>query len=292
MPLPRFEYLAPKTLPEACALLSQHKEKAKVVAGGTDLLVQMKGRKLTPQYIIGLKNIGGLDYIKYDKAEGLKIGALATISSIAGSTEIWEKLPILGCAAEMMATPQVRNMGTIGGNLCNAAPSADLASPLISAGAKAKLVSPQGERTIALEDFFTGPGETALQSGEILAEIQVPNQPPNTGGAYLKETRTSVDLALVGVAASITLDSKDKTCRDAKITLGAVAPTPIRAKKAEGAIKGKEIKDISIEEAAQLASEEARPISDVRSSAYYRTELVKVLTKRAIRQASEQAKSA
>ena len=290
MPLPRFEYLAPKTLQEACSLLSQHKEKAKVGAGGTDLLVKMKGREFTPQYIIGLKNISDLDYIRYDKAAGLRIGALATIDSIASSAAIRERFSSLADAADKMATPQVRNLGTIGGNLCNAAPSADLAPPLISLGAKAKLVSPQGERTIALEEFFTGPGETVLQTGEILAEIQVPSQPPNTGGAYLKISRTAVDLALVGVAALITLEPKDGICSDAKIALGAVAPTPIRAKKAEGAIKGKRIEDGSIEEAAQLASEEARPISDVRSSSYYRTEMVKVLTRRAIRQASKQVK--
>lgn len=292
MPLPRFEYLAPKTLPEACALLSQHREQAKVIAGGTDLLVKMKGREFTPQYIVGLKSISDLDYISYDKDEGLRIGALATIGSIASSAVIREKFSFLADAADKMATVQVRNMGTIGGNLCNAAPSADLAPPLISLGAKAKLVSPQGERTIALEGYFTGPGETVLQTGEILAEIQVPNQPPHTGGAYLKGSRTAVDLALVGVAALITLESRDGICRDARIVLGAVAPTPIRARRAEGAIEGKKVEDSSIEEAAQSASEEARPISDVRSSAYYRTEMVKVLTKRAIRQALEQAKSA
>ena len=291
MPLPKFEYLAPKTLSEACSLLAQHKGKARLLAGGTDLLVNMKGREFTPQYIIGLKNIKKLDYIKYDKAEGLKIGALATINSIARSKEIQEKFHFLAIAASKMATNQIRNMGTIGGNLCNAAPSADFAPSLLCLGAKAKLVGSKKERVVALEGFFTGPGETVLQSDEILAEIQVPNQAPYSGGAYLKASRTAVDLALVGVAAFITLKSKDGICSDARIALGAVAPTPIRAKKAEEAIKGKKVTASLIEQAAKSASEEARPISDVRSSAYYRTEMVRVLTKRAIRQALEQAKA-
>lgn len=289
MRLPKFEYLDPKTIEEACSLLSQHGDKARLIAGGTDLLIIMKHKEVTPEYLVGLKGIPNLDSIDAD-AEGVRIGALATLRSIGDSAVVRERFPFLADIAGKMATHQIRNMGTIGGNICNAAPSADTAPSLICLGAKAKLVGPKKERIVAVEEFFTGPGETVLKAGEILTEIQVPNQPAHTGGAYLRLTRLSVDLAVVGVAALVTLEGKGGLCKEARIALGAVAPTPIRAKKAEGVITGKKIEDGLIEEAAQIASEEARPITDVRGSAPYRTDIVRVLTKRAIGQALEQAK--
>jgi carbon-monoxide dehydrogenase medium subunit len=286
MRLPKFEYLGPKTVQEACSLLSQHGDKAKVMAGGTDVLNVMKERKITPQYVVGISGINELDYIKAD-ADGIKIGALATLTSMANSSAIREKCPCLAEVPLKMATVQIRNMGTLGGNLCNAAPSADTAPILICLGAKAKIAGPNGERVVALEDFFTGPGKTVLGSGELLVEIQVPNQPASTAGAYLKMSRVSVDLAIVGVGVVLTRDGD--SCKDIKITLGAVAPTPIRAKKAEAVVKGKKIDDALLEQAGKIASEEAKPIDDVRGSAFYRTEIVKVYTKRAIKQAMEQA---
>lgn len=289
MRLPKFEYLDPKTIEEACSLLSQHGDKARLIAGGTDLLIIMKHKEVTPEYLIGLKGIPDLDSIDAD-AEGVRIGALATLRSIGDSAVVRERFPFLADIAGKMATHQIRNMGTMGGNICNAAPSADTAPSLICLGAKAKLVGPKKERIVAVEEFFTGPGETVLKAGEILTEIQVPNQPAHTGGAYLRLTRLSVDLAVVGVAALVTLQGKGGLCKEARIALGAVAPTPIRAKKAEGVITGKKIENGLIEEAAQIASEEARPITDVRGSAPYRTDIVRVLTKRAIGQALEQAK--
>ena len=287
MALPRFEYLAPQTVAEACSLLSQYGKAAKVIAGGTDLLVAMKERELTPQYLLALKRIADLDYIDYDDIDGLRIGALASTQSIASSAVIQDKFSFLANAAAQIGTPQIRNMGTIGGNLCNAAPSADTAPPLIALGAKVKLTSSKGERTVPLEEFFTGPGETVLQPNELLTEIQVPKPPPGTKGAYLKLfPRGAVDIATVGVAVRLTV-GKDGTCSDAKIVLGAVAPTPMRTKRAEALILGRKLEDKIIEEAAQTASEEARPISDVRSSADYRREMVKVLIRRAIIQASK-----
>ena len=289
MRLPKFEYLDPKTIEEACSLLSQHGDKARLIAGGTDLLIIMKHKEVTPEYLVGLKGIPNLDSIDAN-AEGVRIGALATLRSIGDSAVVRERFPFLADIAGKMATHQIRNMGSIGGNICNAAPSADTAPSLICLGAKAKLVGPKKERVVAVEEFFTGPGETVLKAGEILTEIQVPNQPAHTGGAYLKLTRLSVDLAVVGVAALVTLEAKGGLCKEARIALGAVAPTPIRAKKAEGVIMGKKIENGLIEEAARIASEEARPITDVRGSAFYRTDIVRVLTKRAIGQALEQAK--
>ncbi len=290
--LPELEYFAPKSVKEACSLLLQYDGKAKVMTGGTDLLVDMKYRRAAPQYLIGLRSVPDLDAITCSEAEGLRLGALATHQSIADSVIIKEKFGALAVACSKVGTPQIRGVATIGGNLCNAAPSADSAPPLIAFGAKVKLVSPGGERLILLEEFFTGPGEAVLQAGEILTEIQVPNLPPHTGGVYLKlPARGAVDIAAVGVAALITLNSDNETCSDAKIVLDAVAPTPIRARKAEEILNGEKIADTLIQKAAQMASEEARPISDVRSSAEYRTEMVKVLTRHAIIQALEQAKS-
>jgi carbon-monoxide dehydrogenase medium subunit len=281
---PRFEYLEAKTVKEACSLLSQYKDKARLIAGGTDLLVAARRRKITPLYVINIKTIPNLDYITAD-GKGLQIGALATLSDIESSPLIRDGFPIIADSAHQVGTPQIRNVGTIGGNLCNAAPSADMAPALIGLGAKAKLKGVKGERTVALEDFFTGPGETVLKTGEMLIEIQVPNPPPHTGGIYLKlPARTAIDLAVVGVAVVVKLDAKGANIVDAKIVLGAVAPTPIRARKAEDIIKGKAVNEELIEKAAQVAAEEAKPISDVRGSAGYRKEMVRVLTNRAIRQ--------
>jgi carbon-monoxide dehydrogenase medium subunit len=282
MTLPRFEYLSPQTVAEACSLLSKYGKSAKVIAGGTDLLVKMKERELAPQYLVGLKGINDLDYIEYDEVGGLRIGALTSNDSVAGSVVIREKFGLLSEAAAKIGTPQIRNMGTIVGNLCNAAPSADTAPPLIALGARVKLVSSKGERTVPLEEFFTGPGETVLQTNELLTEVQVPKPIPSTRGVYLKLfPRGAVDIAAVGVAVLLIL-SDDGTCSDAKIVLGAVAPTPVRANMAEAVIKGKQGKNGVIEEVAETAAEEARPISDVRCSADYRREMVKVLTRRAL----------
>lgn len=280
-----FEYLEPKDLTEACALLSRYKQRAKLIAGGTDLLVSMKQQRLTLEYVINIKVISELDYVHHDK-DGLKIGTLATLSDIESSPIVRERLPVLAETAHQMAMPAIRNMATIGGNLCNAAPSADMAPPLIGLGARIKIVGLQGERTVTAEEFFIGPSESALRDGEILTEIQVPNTPPHTGGVYLKmPARTATDIALVGVAALITLDSKHASIVNAKIVLGAVAPTPLRARKAEEVLIGKTVDDKLFEEAAQAAAQEAKPISDVRGSADYRREMVKVFTRGAIREA-------
>lgn len=286
MSLPKFEYLAPKNIRETCKLLSKYQGQAKVIAGGTDLLVKMKDRGLTPQYLIGIKNVTSLDYINYDTVSGLRIGALTNHHSLANSPIIREKFAILSKAAAEIGTPQIRNMGTIGGNLCNAVPSADTASPLIALKATVKLVSSKRERTVALEKFFVGPGETALKADELLTEIQVPNLTPRTGGTYLKlYSRGAVDIATVGIAVILTI-GKNETCDSARIVLAAVAPTPLRAKGAEEIIKGKKIENGIVEKAAQAAAEEARP----RSSPEYKREMVRVLTMQAIMQSLAQVK--
>jgi len=282
--LPKFNYLAPTTLDEALSLLSEYRGRAKVIAGGTDLVPKLKRREIrAPEYVIDLKGIPGLDEIKFD-ASGLTLGAMVTIEMVESSAKIQQRLGILAQAAQSMASPQVRNRGTIAGNICNAVPSADSAPPLLTLGARLKIVSGKGQRTVNIEDFFTGPSQTALDEDEILAEIQLSSIPPNGKGVYLKLTpRRAMDLAIVGVA--VVVIPQDGICRDIRIALGAVAPTPIRAKKAEAILKGQKLDDKLIEKAAQTAAGQSNPIDDHRASAEYRRDMVEVLAKRAIKQA-------
>jgi carbon-monoxide dehydrogenase medium subunit len=284
--LPRFDYLGPRTIDEALSLLSQNVGRAKVIAGGTDLLPKLKRRELrAPDFIIDLKGILNLDYITYDEVDGLSLGALVTIHAVETSPIVRERFGVLFQAAESMASRQVRNRGTIGGNLCNAVPSADTAPALLTLEASLKLVSQKGERIVNVEDFFTGPNETVLTDEEVLQEIHVPSLPPHSRGTYLKLTpRRSMDLAIVGVAAVVV--AEDGICNDIRIALGAVAPTPIRARRAEDVVRGQKLSDDTIERAAEIAAGECHPISDHRASADYRCHMVEVLTKRAIRQAA------
>lgn len=281
----RFEYIEPATIQEAISSLVKYDGRAKVIAGGTDLLVQMREKTIRPDYVVDITNIPGLDYINYDEKQGLSIGALTTIRSLEKSAELRMKYPVISLAASKLGSVAIRNLGTLGGNLCNAAPSAEMAPALIGLSANAKIVGPGGERIVPLENLFTGPGTTLLKKGEILVEIQVPIPSPNTKGIYLKNAiRGSIDLAIVGVAVITTLESKNKVCKDIKIVLGAVAPTPMRACNAEEVIRGKRMDENLIEKSAEVASSEAKPITDVRASAWYRTEMVKVLTRQALRE--------
>ncbi len=291
--LPEFEYLAPKEVGEVCSLLQRHETNAQVIAGGTDLLVSMKQRSMSPRYVIGLKQVPDLARLSYQDNQALRLGPLVTHQTIVEDPVIRKRFGGLWSACSKIGTPQIRNMGTVGGNLCNGSPSADCAPPLIAFQAVVKVIGVKGERSLALEEFFLGPGKTALQAGEILIEIVVPCPPSRSGLVYVKlPARTAVDIAAVGVAACITLDGKNEVCRDVRIVMGAVAPTPIRSRKAEEILKGQKVREAVIQKAAQIATEEARPISDVRSSAAYRKEMVFVLTKQAIEQALAQAKSA
>ncbi len=288
-----FEYFEAQTIEEAVSLLSKYGDKAKVLAGGTDLIVMMNQRTIIPKYIINVGCIADLNYIRFDDEEGLKIGALTTIRDIEQSPQLQSRYRLICQAASQMASIGIRNVATVGGNLCNAVPSADMAPPLIALSAVAKVVSSAGERIILLEDFFTGPGTTVLGTDELLTEIQVPNLPAHTAGVYLKLGAKGLgDLATVGVAAVITLGSVDGGCADVKVVLGAVAPTPMRARQAEAVLKGKKIDEELTIKAAQSASDESSPIDDVRASAEYRREMVKVLARDAIKQAAEPAASA
>lgn len=290
--LPKFDYFEPRTVAEACSLLGQYGEEARVLAGGTDLLVKMKTKVIEPRFIVNLKSIPNLSYINYSNKKGLRVGALTTIHDLAMASVIEKRFGILGEAIRLMGTAQTRSMATIGGNLCNASPAAATATPLVALGAEARIASPNGERVVLLEQFFTGPGKTVLESDEILTEISVPNLRPYSGWSYLKLSLRRKELAVVSVAVVITLDARSGRCRQARIVLGAVAPTVIRVQRGEVVLEGKVVGDDLIEEACLAALEEARPISDVRSTAEYRREMVRVLTRRAAKQALELAQSA
>jgi len=282
--LPRFEYIAPKTLDEALKVLNKYKETARLLAGGTDLLLQMKKReRKIPEYVIDLKGIPELDYISHD-TDGLEIGALTTISAIEQSPRVQSEFPILTQAASLMASPQVRNRATFVGNICNAAASADSAPSLLVLSATVKIRGIRKERTIPLEQFFTGPGTTVLKPNEIVVGIRVPKQIPGTRGVYLKlSPRHSMDLAVVGVAASGVC--QNGFCEDVRIALGAVAPTPIRVSGAESILKGHKISSELIDEAAKSAMNACKPRKNsYRASPEYRRDMVYVMTRRALNQ--------
>jgi carbon-monoxide dehydrogenase medium subunit len=280
--LPRFEYHAPTSLPEALDLLAKYDGKGAVLAGGTDLLVSMKKREALPEHLISLKGIAELKGI-HDEKEGMKIGAFVTLGEIEHSKSIQDKFRVLWDAAQVMASRQIRNLGTIGGNLCSAAPSADSAPPLIGLDASVEIVSPNGKRKVLVENFFKGPGESDLKPGEILTRILIPNPPPKSGGAYFKlMRRAAMDLAQVGAAACLSFDSDKKTCTGARIALGAVGSTPIRAFKAEQILLNKELNETLGKEAGKIAAQEANPRSSLRASKEYRREMIEVLTKRAV----------
>ncbi len=270
-------------------MLVRHQGQAKLMAGGTNLLPQMKWRYLTPTHVIGLAGIPDLDAIAYSDAEGLKLGAFASIRSLERSSTIRDRFPFLAQAASVLGSIEVRNLATVGGNLCNASPSANIALPLIALDAMVTLVSTERQRTLPITAFFKGPGETVAHAFEMLSEIQVTPGRPGSAGAFIKfTTRNSpVDRPIVSVAALISRDS-NKTCTDARVALGGVASTPIRAKTAESALVGRTLDQRAFGEAAGNAAQEAQPISDVSASADYRREMVKVLTRRALDEALEQ----
>ncbi len=286
MVLPQFEYLAPKTIGEACNLLLELGSTAKVMAGATDLIPPMKDKAISPEYLIDLKKIPDLDYLEYDEKEGLKIGALTTLRTIETSPLVKEKNPAVAHAAKVVASTQIRAKGTMAGNICNASPSCDTAPNLLAQGAKILVQGPNKDRIIQAEDFFLGVKKTSLEPGEIVTGIVIPPLAENERAAYIKHAvRKAMDLAIIGVAVKIKVE--DGICTDAHIALGAVAATPIRAPKAEEALIGKALTDEVIVKASEEAMDSCHPISDIRASAEYRKDMIRVFTKRAVRQAME-----
>ena len=276
----RFEYFEPRSLGEACALLARYQGRAQPLAGGTDLLVELKEQLRRADCVINIKKIPGIGQLSFDARDGLRIGALVTAREIEVNPTVIENYRSLVQAARELGSIQVRNRATIIGNVCRASPSADTLPPLIADGAVATIQGGNGTRQVPLENFFTGPGKTVLKPDELVTGIRVPAPAPRTGKVYLKHgRRKAMELATVGVAVTLTLEG------ETRIVLGAVAPTPIRATKAEALLRGKKLDANLIEQAAQAALEESRPISNVRASAEYRRDMVAVLTRRALQRA-------
>ncbi|RLC27846.1 MAG: xanthine dehydrogenase family protein subunit M [Deltaproteobacteria bacterium] len=288
MTLSRFAYAAPRTIKEACRLLEEKGDDACLLAGGTDLMVKIGHGRARPGTVIGLKRIAGLDRISFDRKKGLTIGATALLADVAAHPAVLKTYPAVAHAAGETANVQIRNMGTVAGNLCNAAPSADNAPTLLAMGAVVTLVSAKGERRLPLDQFFKGPGMTAILPGEIMTAIFVPLPPPGSGTSYQHiSARGKVDISAVGVGVMVTM--KGRKCLETRIFLGAVGPTPLRAVRAEKTLCGERVTPALMDAAGLAAAKEARPISDVRASAAYRRKMVAVLTRRAVAEAVDRA---
>jgi len=279
-----FEYVKVKTLGEAVALLAKNGEKAHILAGGTDVLVKLKQRQMSPEILIDIKGIPGLEGIEYRPGGGMRIGSLTLIREIEISPVVKEHLPVLAHAAHVLGSVQVRHRATIGGNLCNALPSADMGPYLIGMGASVLVTGPEGERKLPVEDLFADSGKNSLVVGEIVTAIEIPPWSPHTGGSYMKHAiKNAVDVAIVSVAGVVVTDPLKKVFEEARIVLGAVGPRPLRPKRAEEFLRKKGIEERVIIRAGELASEETRP----RTTVEYKTEMVKVLTSRVLREALE-----
>jgi len=275
----KFAYYAPGTIKEATALLARHGANGKVLAGGTDLLVQIKEhvKGMAPDYVVSLKNIKAVQRARFGARDGLVFGAGAKIAQVVA---LAEKYPALIDGAALIGSLQIQNQATLAGNICNAAPSADSVPPLMAYGAELTVAGPRKTRVVPIEEFFAGPGKTVLAHNEILVSVRVPAPGARTGCRYARHTpRQQMDIAMVGVAALVQLDRAGKIA-DARIVLGAVAPTPIRARLAEESLRGQTPSAELFAEAADLAAAEERPISDTRGSAGYRRYMTAVLVKR------------
>lgn len=289
MSIRNFTYLEPKTIEEALVMRAEHGAKSSIIAGGTDLLIKLRHHTIHPEFVIGLNSIPDIDYIKKLSNGDVAIGTMTKLSAIVEDVELNKNFPALTQAAGVTATVQIRNMATLVGNICNASPSADNATPLLVYDTNVIIASKNGNRVVALNEFFKGPGKSILESGEIVKEFIIPTPESNTGSSYQKvSTRSKVDIAGICVSALITL-GKDGKISKARIALGAVAPTPIRVYKAEELLVGKTPSPELFNEAAKISREVSTPISDMRSSADYRKAMVEVLTLRALNACIESA---
>ncbi len=278
-----FDLRTPGTLAEALPLLAAGKGNTCILAGGTDLIVQMKYRQVQPSVVLDIKKIPEVNVLRWSEAGGLRLGAAVPISRLLAFQPLSEKYFMLAQACSLIGSSQVKNRATVGGNICNAAPSADSAAALLCLDATVRLASTTGTRTISVRDFFLAPGKTALDDDELLVDIQMPTPPAHSTGCYQRHTtREEMDIAVTGVGSFVTLSPETGKFLSVRITLGAVAATPIRADRAEALLTGQKATPELIEKAAATAADEARPISDIRGSAEYRHELVKILTRRTL----------
>ncbi len=285
----RFELALPRSVADCLKVLAQRGPETKVVAGGTDLLPQLKNGLLKPPWVVDLSGVAALRILKRDK-RGLRVGAMVTARELELDPQVRASYLAVAESGAVVGSVQVRHLATVGGNLCNAAPSADMVPPFLALDAEAVIAGPEGRRRVPLASFFLGVRRTVLAPGELLLELVVPAPGPRSGGNYLRHTpRRELDIAVVGVASQVTLSNG--TCAKARIALAAVAPTPIRATAAEQALEGQPITPEGIDRAAELAVAAARPISDQRGSAEFRSHLVRVLTRRTLMTALERARS-
>ena len=286
--LRQFSYFEPTTIKEAVEILAEKGNGAYPLAGGTDLLVRMKREDITPTALVNLKRINALNEIKSDKNE-LRIGALSSISAIENSPAIRTSYPVLSQASGTLGSRSIRNLATIGGNIGRASPASDMSPALIVLQAKVTAEGPSGKREMGIENVFTGPGATSLTAGEIITAFILPNMAPHTGAAYLKMGRRSGggDCALVGVAVLLTMEGGE--AGDIKIVFSSVGPKPMRAKRAEEVVMSGTLNEERMKEAARTAEGEMSPITDMRCSASYRRELIRVLTFRALQEAQQKA---
>jgi carbon-monoxide dehydrogenase medium subunit len=284
-----FKYLPAKTVKDACDLLSQYGEEAKTLGGGQSLMTLLKQDFVSPAYIIDIKGLSDLDYIRYDENDGLRIGALSTHRSVETSDAVTENFAMLAEMEHTLASVAVRNWGTVGGSLAHADPASDLAATLLALGAEVTLTRSAGERVVSLDDFLVDYFETALQPDELLTEIHIPHSGRGKG-FYYKFAQRATDLAVVSVAVYLKLDPDDqKQCQDIRIAMGSVGPTALRSRRGEDLLKGQAITDSLIEEAARVAAEDAQPTTDINGSEEYKRELVHVLVTRSVKEAATRA---
>jgi len=278
-----FNYIRPTSLEQALAFLSNADGEVRPLAGGTDLIPQMKEGVKTPPWVMDIKAIPEMNRLEFDLQGALHLGAAVSCSDIASTPEVGEKFPLLRQTTSLIGGLQIQYRASVGGNICNAAPSADSAAALLCYGATIRIAGPKGERKVPVENFFSGPGKTVLSPQELVVEIELPAPPSRSAGLYMRFTpREEMDIAIAGVASFITLNGRGKRCKEARIALSAVAPTPWRARKAEAILSGKILTADILEQASQQAAAEAQPISDIRGSAEYRRHLVQVLTRRTL----------
>jgi carbon-monoxide dehydrogenase medium subunit len=285
--LPRFQFLEPETFEEVHQLVEKNKGDAVLMAGGTDLLVNLKRKVIKAKVVISLEKIKSLKQVHYSESAGLMLGSMVTVSELAETPIIKQKFPLLAIAANKIGSPQIRNRATIGGNICTARPAGDTIGPLTAYGAEVQLVLGKETRWEPISQFITGPGKTTRKDGEVLAAIRIKPFPANTGVSYIKYgVRKAMEIAMVSVTTAISFNG-DK-CEKAIIVLGAVGPTFIHSDDAEAALKSCKITIPVAEQAAEMAAACCRPITDTRASAEYRRDLIKVLTKRGILEAAKQ----
>jgi CO/xanthine dehydrogenase FAD-binding subunit len=278
-----FRYLEPETVSEAIGMLVREGKGAYPLAGGTDLLVRMKRGDARPVALVNLKRLPGLGGIERREGKNLHIGALARVGELERSEIVRESHPLLGEAAGVLGSAPIRNLATVGGNIGRASPASDLAPSLMVLGAKVCIEGSGGKRDMEVRDFFKGPGVGVLSPGELILSFYVPGMEEGSRAAYLRlGRREGMDCALVGVAVRVSFSGADSGLREARVALGAVGPTPLRARRAEEELLSGSFTEERVRAAARLAMEECLPISDIRTSGEYRREMVGVLTRRAL----------